>query len=112
MVRMDCLSVENLFLMWDVNNYPSHSPCETAGRTHDSTRITSGTQVPSTFRLTCIPFYKYGFCETAQEGGYINTGTFLSQIDITKPLFLIVKRSTASQQYYYHYFMVEIYEGL
>lgn len=104
---------ENLFLMWDVNNYPFHSPCETSGRPHDSTLITSGTQVPSTFRLTFIPFYKYGFCETAQLGGYINTGTFRSQIDITKPLFLVVKRSNAgAEQYYYHYFMVEIYEGL
>ena len=104
---------ENLFLMWDVNSYPGYSPCETSGRPHDSTKITSGTQVPSMFKLTFIPFHKYGFCETAQNGGYINTGTFPSQIDITKPLFLIVKRSSGStEQYYYHYFMVEIYEGL
>ena len=98
--------------MWDVDNYPAYSPCEVWPGTHDSTQITAGTQVSSTFKLTFSPFDKFGFCETAQEGGYINTGTFNSQIDITKPLFLIVKRSGATEQYYFHYFMVEIHEDM
>ena len=103
---------ENLFRMWDVNNYPSNSPCQPWPGSHDGTLITSGTQVSSTFKLTFTPFNKFGFCETAQQGGYINTGTFNSQIDITKPLFLTVKRSQAREQYYFHYFMVEIYASM
>ena len=101
---------ENLFILVDVNNYPALSPCRPISGAHDNSPSTSGMRVPSSFKLTFIPFNKFGFCETAQEGGYINTGTFSSQIDITKPLFLTVRRHNASELYYYHYFKVEIYE--
>ena len=106
---------ENLFIIVDVNNYHlyGHSPCWPFPGTHDNAPINAtGSQVPSTFKLTFTPFSKFGFCETAQEGGYINTATFNSQIDITKPLFLTVKRHGTLEQYYYHYFKVEIYEGI
>ena len=103
---------ENLFIMADMNNYASYSPCRPYPANHDDTRVSSTTQAPSTLKLTFSPFNKFGFCETAQEGGYINTGTFNSQIDITKPLFLTVKRDHATELYYFHYFKVEIYEGI
>ena len=103
---------ENLFIIVDVNNYPSYSPCRPYNGSHDDTRVAAGTQVSSTFKLTFIPFNKCGFCETAQEGGYINTGTFAQRIDITKPLFLTVKRYDSSEQYYFHYFKVEIYGSI
>ena len=105
---------KNLFAIWDANNYPQASPCHVKYRTgtHDNAKVSSGTQAPSTIKLTFAPFSKFGFCETAQEGGYINTGTFNAQIDITKPLFLTVERSHAYEEYYFHYFKVEILEGL
>ena len=103
---------ENLFAMVDMNNYASYSPCHPFPGNHDDTRVSSTTQAPSTLKLTFSPFNKFGFCETAQEGGYINTATFNSQIDITKPLFLTVKRDHATELYYFHYFKVEIYEGI
>ena len=105
-------TTENLFWIVDVHNYPTLSPCYPTSGSHDHTRVASGTPVSSTFKLTFAPFNKFGFCETAQEGGYINTGTFSSQMDVTKPLFLTVRRNQAPEQYYYHYFKVEIYEGL
>ena len=85
------------------------APCGTSRGTHDDTRVSSGTKVPATVKLTFTPFYKYGSCETAQEGGYINTGRFNTQLDITKPLYLHVDRGGAHEQYYFHYFLVEIY---
>ena len=99
----------NIWWITDLNNYPSSPPCIPSGGTHDNTLISSGTKVPATFTLTFTPFYKYGSCETAQEGGYINTAQFNTQLDITKPLYLHVDRDASNGQYYYHYFRVEIY---
>ena len=101
----------NLILMVDRSNY-NDPPCRLFNGIHDNTLVSSGTKVPATFKLTFTPFYKYGSCETAQEGGYINTGRFNTQLDITKPLYLRVERSDANEQLYYHYFLVEIYSSL
>ena len=103
-------TIENPFYIRDVNDYSTSPPCFPAGL-NDFRRVTPGTQVPATFKLTFFPFYKLGFCETAQEGGYINTGTFRFPLDITKPLFLTVRRHHLPEEYYFHYFKVEIYEG-
>ena len=93
----------------DKANYPGIPPCYPLPGSHDDARISSGTEVPSMFKLTFTPFYKYGACETAQEGGYINTGRFDTQLDISKPLYLRMYRSNAVEQYYFNYFDVEIY---
>ena len=103
---------ENLFEIVDANDYDTPnplSPCYSTSGTHDGTLVSSTTQAPSKVTLTFNPFNKFGFCETAQEGGYINTAEFTSRIDITKPLFLTVKRSTATEEYSFHYFKVEIF---
>ena len=99
----------NVMYIVDMDNYGSFPPCYPTSGTHDNTRVSSGTTVPATLKLTFTPFYKYGSCETAQEGGYINTGRFNTQLDITKPLYLHVDRHSASEEYYFHYFLVEIY---
>ena len=103
---------ENQFWIVDVNNYPSLSPCYPTSGTQDHAKVAAGTPVSGTFKLTFSPFNKLGICETAQEGGYINTGTFNAQMDVFKPLFLTVRRDHASEQYYFHYFKVEIYQNL
>ena len=95
--------------MRNVENYRLHSPCQPTNADHDDTRVSPGTQVPSQVQLTFTPFNRFGFCESAQEGGYINTGKFNSQIDITKPLFLTAERDNHNEEIYYHYFKVEIY---
>ena len=64
----------NMVHIHDLGNYPGLAPCFLITGTHDNTLVSSGTKVPATFKLTFTPFYKYGSCETAQEGGYINTG--------------------------------------
>ena len=85
------------------------APCGIYGGLQDSPSVVSGTRVPAAFKLTFTPFYKFGRCETAQDGGYINTGRFNTQLDITKPLYLRVDRGDAAEQYYFRYFLVEIY---
>ena len=50
----------------------------------------------------------YTVCETAQTGGYLNTGRFNNRIDTSQPLFLRVVRDSGIEQLFIHYFMVEI----
>jgi hypothetical protein len=100
----------NLHAILDLHNYETYPPCYPRDHaSHDNNILPAGTPVPPTFRLTFIPFYKYGACETAQEGGYINTGTFNAQIDTSKPLFLRAFRNDATEEYYIHYLKVEVY---
>ena len=102
-------TTENLFRFREARDYPDYSPCYPLAP-NDNTRVTAGTPASAMFKMTFTPFNRFAFCESAQEGGYINTGTFRRQIDITKPLFLTVRRHQVGEEYYYHYFKVEIYE--
>ena len=104
-------TITNNWWITDSANYATLAPCtiSSGSGSHDDTCVSSGTKVPATFKLTFTPFYKYGSCETAQEGGYINTGRFNTQLDITKPLYFRVDRQDATEEYYFHYFLVEIY---
>ena len=103
----------NLWTIVDRDNYLLHPPCAIwfdSASLDDDTRVLdpSTTLVPVTTKLTFTPFYKYGSCETAQEGGYINTARFDAQLDVTKPLFLQVRRHGSREQYSIFYFLVEI----
>ena len=100
----------NLWTIVDRDNYPGTSPCVIwfGSGSNDGTTVSSTTRTPTTTKLTFTPFYKYGSCETAQEGGYINTARFTTQLDVTEPLFLQVRRHSATEQYSIFYFLVEI----
>ena len=100
---------DNIQEIVDKNNYNNYPPCYPVSGAHDDVRVATTTQVSSTFKLMFSPIYKYGACETAQEEGYLNTGTFNDQIDSSKPLFLRVARNHAWEQYYLHFLIVEIY---
>ena len=102
-------AIFNTINLIDANNYGSYPPCRPLDATHDNLILPSTVQAPSTFKLTFVPFYKSGVCETAQEGGYINTGTFIAQIDTSKPLFLRADRADANEEYFIHYIRVEIF---
>ena len=104
-------TTQNMIWIVDIDNYikDNLSPCFLTDGTHDGKKVSSGTKVPSTFKVLFTPFYKYMACETVQEGGYINTGTFNAQIDPTKPLSLRVSRNHIAEQYYIYYLNVEIF---
>ena len=100
-------TIHNIQIIFDVYNYRDHAPCEPASGTHDN-RLIPSAQVSSTFKLTFVPYSGYTVCETAQTGGYLNTGRFNNRIDTSKPLFLRVVRDSGIEQLFIHYFMVEI----
>ena len=103
-------TTDNLQFIFDVNNYVNLPPCQPLNGEHDNVLVSNGTQVPAIFKLIFFPFYKYGACETAQEGGYINTGTFNNQIDTSKPLSLrVYSDDEFGEEYFLHSLDVEIY---
>ena len=101
-------TIHNVQYLDDVSNYPG-PPCGPVNGQQDNIQVSTGTPVPAIFKLIFTPFYKYAACETAQEGGYINTMTFNDQIDTSKPLFLRWSRNDAGEEYFVHFFDVEIY---
>ena len=103
-------TINNVHIMHDVNNYLQAPPCLPIKGTHENHMVSTNTSFPATFKLMFTPFYKYTACETAQEGGYINTGTFNDQIDTTKPLSLrVFADDEPGEQYFVYYIKVEIY---
>ena len=98
----------NVHRIQDVNNYLRDAPCFPINGTHDNYRVSANTSFPATVKLIFTPFYKYTACETFQEGGYINTGTFNDQIDTTKPLSLrVFADDDSGEQYFVYYIKVE-----
>ena len=69
----------NSFRIVDVNKYDTTPPCYPLGYKRDETLVSAGTRVPPIFKFTIIPseqFGPFGYCETAQDGGYINVGKY------------------------------------
>ena len=97
----------NEFLIVDTGNYANLSPCHANG-VHEDVRVPTNTPPYSEVTLTFQPYRRYGICRTAQNGGYVNAGTFNAQLDITKGLSLVVRRSDAAEVYDFYYFQVEI----
>ena len=58
--------------------------------------------------LTFQSYRKYGTCHTARNGGYVNVGTFKSQLDINKDLSFTLRRHNVAEIYDFYYFYVEI----
>ena len=102
-------TTQNLQHIVDISNYAGLPPCRAVDGDQDNRLVSNGTKVPAVLRLIFTPFNRYAACETAQEGGYVNTGRFNDQIDTAKPLLLRVLREDAGEQYFIHYLKVEIY---
>ena len=97
----------NKFIIVDTNNYRNHAPCHVIEATYENTRVTTR-RVSSQFTFLFSPFYKYGACSSAQDGGYLNVGTFNNQVDPTNGLNLVIYRSGGNEQYRFRYFLIEI----
>ena len=94
-----------------MTNNASYPPCRVVSGIDDYAHISATAQTPSTFKLTFSPFFRCGTCETAQDGGYINTVRFYTQIDVSKPLHLTVKGHNGAENMYFHYFNVQTYRS-
>ena len=97
----------NRFIILDTANYAAIPPCYVTEGSRENNRVTTR-RVSSQFTFLFSPFYKYGACSSAQDGGYLNVGTFNNQVDPTKGINLVIYRSDANEQYRFRYFLVEI----
>ena len=97
----------NRFYIVDTGNYGHIAPCGLHDGSNEGRRVTTR-RVPPQFTFLFSPFYKYGACSSAQDGGYLNVGTFNKQVDPTNGLSLVVYRSNAAESYRFRYFLVEI----
>ena len=98
----------NKFHILDTNNYNDLTPCYIfpAEGSSEINRVTTRRVSPQ-FTLLFSPFYKYGACSSAQDGGYLNVGTFNKQVDPANGLSFVVYRHGAHEQYKFSYFLVE-----
>ena len=97
----------NRFFIADTGNYGRTAPCGIDEGSHEDNRVTTR-RVSSQFTFLFSPFYKYGACSSAQDGGYLNVGTFNKQVDPTNGLSLLIQRGDALEQYQFNYFLIEI----
>ena len=97
----------NRFRIVDTGNYGNDPPCHALEGSHENNRVTTR-RVSSQYTLLFTPFYKYGACSSAQDGGYLNVGTFNKQVDPTTGLSLVIQRSGALERYHFNYFLIEI----
>ena len=72
----------NWFQIVDAAQYCETPPCQPLGPVADNQLVSQGTKVPSIFKFSVHPKQKAGYCQTAQEGGYLNSGTFQQQISL------------------------------
>ena len=96
----------NKFYIVDSNNYPTSPPCYVAEGSREN-KLVSTRRVSPQYTFLFSPFYKYGACSSAQDGGYLNVGIFNKQVDPTNGLSLVLYRHSAPEQYRFSYFLVE-----
>ena len=101
----------NRFVLYDQSNYAAVTPCSLVNAVEDNVLVPSHCPVPYQYTLAFMPFYRYGACYTAQNGGYVNTGKFNQQLDVTRPISLVVHRHNAGEEYAFTYIMVEILQN-
>ena len=100
----------NDFKVRDVGNYEGYAPCEAVSATSDDKRVTERTHAPAQAMVIFKPLRKYGACYLPLDGGYMNTGTFSAQLDLSRGISLILRREDGSEQYRVYYILVEIFQ--
>ena len=100
---------DNIYQTVDIRDYPNYAPCHPLDAVHDKRLVARGTKAPSTFKFMFSPHTGYTYCETAQEGGFINSGTFKRKLDVSKPLLLRLSSEDGGENYSIHYINVELY---
>ena len=102
---------EYLFVLNSVLMYDVWPPCTLLYGTSRTERVSVDTKFPATFKLIFDPKNKYASCESAQEGGYQNTGYFWESMDVSGNLYLHVERDAGNYEYLFHNFLVELYSS-
>ena len=101
----------NEFAVRDVNNYASLAPCAPIPEiSHDDHRVDERIHAPAQAVMVFKPLRKYGACYLPLDGGYVNTATFSTQLDVGRSISLTVHRDNGAEQYRFYYFLVEIFQ--
>ena len=99
----------NVIMIRDVNDYDKWPPCMLYdGIVQENPLVSDGTQVSATYKLTFSPEHQYGECESPQDDGYRNIGTFVEKLDLTRPLSLSVYRGNQDETSFFRYFTIEL----
>ena len=88
--------------------YTSAAPCYFTGvESEHDTRVSEGTQPPSTFKFTLLPSIRLAHCETAQEGGYVNVAKFRDQLNPSAPWYLEFTTKYRNEVHSIYYISIE-----
>ena len=99
----------NLITIHNVNDYKTRPPCMLFDAiTQENNLVSEGTQVSATYTLTFFPEHQYGACTSAQNDGYMNTGTFEHSLDLTQPLSVVVHGGKENEVSYFRYIQIEV----
>ena len=96
----------NWFQIVDVAQYDESPPCQPLGRGAGNPLVSEGTKVPPIFKLSVHPKERFGYCQTAQEGGYINSGLFQQQLTLLYPL-IFKLTAWETEEYSIHYIHIQ-----
>ena len=99
--------VMNEYRIHEINNYPTWSPCAALSASGPQKTLQTG-PVPDQFTFLFKPAERFGACFTAQNGGFVNVGTFNNQLDLSLGVSLRLRMNEANEDIRYYYFLVEI----
>ena len=102
---------QNLIIISDKNDFDTRPPCTLFDAiSQDNPLVSDGTPASATYKLTFFLGHKYGcgICESAQDGGYMNIGSFYSYLDRTEPLSFGVYRGKPNESNYFRFLTIEI----
>ena len=103
-------SMENMFGIPDINNYPSYPPCTPISATGTLPKTFSTGPVPDQFTFLFKPAERFGACSSAIHGGYVNVGIFNNQLDLSRGIKLQIRKAEIHEDYRFYYFLVEIFQ--
>ena len=103
-------SMQNVFRIHDINNYPRWAPCLFLSATGTLPKTFSTGPVPDQWVFLFKPAERFGACSSALHGGYVNVGIFNNQLDLSRGINLQLKQHEADEDYRYYYFLVEIFQ--
>ena len=97
---------KNYFWIPDAGDYCIYSPCFPIVLDRDDTLVSG--EVPRTFKMTIDPKFKYGYCETAHDGGYSNVGEFDDKLDVSKDVHFQLIRDESHDEYFIRYISIDV----
>ena len=101
-------SMQNVFRIHDINNYPRWAPCLCTSASGTLPKTFSTGPVPDQWVFLFKPVERFGACSSALHGGYVNVGIFNNRLDLSRGINLQLTHDGTHEDYRFYYFLVEI----